>query len=190
MSLPHAILGLLTYKPMSGYDLKSFFDKSIKYFWPAQLSQIYRDLGTLEKKEWVTSHIEPQEGRPDRKVYSITEEGKKELLNWLNKMPQSFTSIVRDETALRMFLGSRIEIDEMIFQMKAFVKEKKETVMALDAIADMIQKSDFDKEKVYWLLSLRKGYRIAEAELKWAEECIEELERYKKILKEKEQDES
>lgn len=50
MSLPHAILGLLNYMPMTGYDLKNFFDDSIDFFWSAQMSQIYRELKNLEKR--------------------------------------------------------------------------------------------------------------------------------------------
>jgi PadR family transcriptional regulator, regulatory protein AphA len=188
MSLPHSMLGILTYKPMTGYDLKSLFDKSIKYFWPAQLSQIYRDLGTLEKKQWVKSHIEPQEGRPDRKVYTITEEGKAELINWLNSIPHNFTSIVRDETALRMFFGSKIDVEETIFQLKMLANNKKDTVTALDAIRRTIEESDFDQEKLYWVLSLKKGYYLAEAEWKWAEECIEELKKHKNLNTVKEMD--
>jgi PadR family transcriptional regulator AphA len=180
MSLPYAILGLLSYRPMTGYDLKSFFDASIKNIWPAHLSQIYRELGNLEKKNWVVSHIEPQESRPDRRVYSITEDGTRELLNWLNKTPQSFISVMRDETALRMFFGSKVEIDEMIFQLRTLWKEKKETLSQLDTIAETIKHSPYDQEKRFWLLSLRKGYKIAEAEMSWAEECIEELEKLKK----------
>lgn len=64
MSLPHAILGLLTYQPMTGYDLKQVFDTSINHFWSAHQSQIYRELAALESKGQVTSQIEPQEGTP------------------------------------------------------------------------------------------------------------------------------
>ena len=34
MSLDHAILGFLSYEPMSGYDLKKLFDQSVAHFWP------------------------------------------------------------------------------------------------------------------------------------------------------------
>ena len=49
MSLEHAILGFLTYRPMSGYDLKKFFDESVRHFWSAPQSQIYRTLGRDEE---------------------------------------------------------------------------------------------------------------------------------------------
>ena len=48
MSLKHALLGLLTHQPMTGYELKQFFDSSIQHFWNAELSQIYPTLKSLE----------------------------------------------------------------------------------------------------------------------------------------------
>ena len=49
MSLKHAILGLLTIQPMTGYELKhEAFDTSIAHFWQADQSQIYRTLDRME----------------------------------------------------------------------------------------------------------------------------------------------
>lgn len=174
MSLANAILGLLSCKEMTGYDLKYYFDASIKNIWPAHLSQIYRDLKSLENDGFVESYIEPQESKPDRKVYRITDKGLKQFQDWMLKSP-NFTSAVRDEIALRMFFGSRIDKDELVFQLKLFLKDRKETLAFLDHIAATIKDSEFESEKPFWLLSLRKGVKIAEAELAWAEECIKEL---------------
>lgn len=56
MSLPHAILGILGYMPMTGYDLKTqVFDRTIAHFWSAMLPQIYRELERLEQQGWATS---------------------------------------------------------------------------------------------------------------------------------------
>ena len=69
MSLKHAILGLLTVTPMTGYDLKHrAFDVAIAHFWKADQSQIYRTLNRLSEAGWVQSEIEAQDERPDRKV--------------------------------------------------------------------------------------------------------------------------
>ncbi|REE77682.1 PadR family transcriptional regulator [Paenibacillus taihuensis] len=176
MSLAFAILGLLSYKQMTGYDLKNVFDASIKNIWPAHLSQIYRELSGLEGKDLVVSHTETQESRPDRKVYSLTDKGRDELNQWLNQTPQNFVSFTRDETALRMFFGSKIDKDEMIFQLKTLIKQKKETIDVLHEIDAQIRNSSSETDKKFWLLSVMKGYKIAEAELSWAEVCIEELE--------------
>lgn len=177
MSLSYAILGLLTYEDMTGYDIKSSFENSINCIWPAHLSQIYRELGQLEDKALVKSRIEQQESRPDRKVYSISELGKEEFLKWLNKMPKNFNSVVRDEMALRAFFGSKLKKEDLIVQLKLLINEKKETLAFLEETAEKIKGTPYDSEKMYWLFSLRKGYKIAEAELAWAEECIYELQK-------------
>ena len=48
MKLRHAILGLLSYEPQSGYDLSRAFASSVVNFWYADQSQIYRTLDRLE----------------------------------------------------------------------------------------------------------------------------------------------
>ena len=73
MSLEHAILGFLHYAPSSGYDLKKAFDTSVRHFWPADQSQIYRTLARMTEREWVKVEVISQEDRPSRKVYHITE---------------------------------------------------------------------------------------------------------------------
>ena len=68
MSLRHAILGFLNYKPFSGYDLKKVFDTSVQHFWPADQSQIYRTLSRLADAGLVEVQVVEQQQRPDRKV--------------------------------------------------------------------------------------------------------------------------
>ena len=83
MSLKYALLGFLNYYPMTGYELKKFFDTSVAHFWNAEQSQIYSALKQLEGEDLVEMHVEAQTDRPNRKVYSITEDGRDELLEWL-----------------------------------------------------------------------------------------------------------
>ncbi len=87
MSLDHILLGLLR-EPQSGYELKAYFDRSLAYFWPAELSQIYRHLKRLEEGGHLNSEKEESEIGPDRKVYSITESGRALLLDWVTDEPQ------------------------------------------------------------------------------------------------------
>jgi DNA-binding PadR family transcriptional regulator len=182
LSLQNAILGLLTYKPMTGYDLKQVFDKSINYFWSAHLSQIYRELTTLENKNCVTSQIELQEGKPDRKLYSITTTGKKKFRDWLMKFPTVLSTPNRDEFMVRVFFASRIPPQELKFQLQRFLKEQQE-LLAAYSIVDEIIKHTHDEmqeltgERFYWQMTLKRGLGIAEANIRWAEECLQELEK-------------
>jgi PadR family transcriptional regulator, regulatory protein AphA len=84
MSLDHAILGFLQYRPLSGYDLKAEFDFSLQESWPADQSHIYRTLARLAEKKLIETELVRQDSRPDRKVYHITKKGREELLRWLS----------------------------------------------------------------------------------------------------------
>ena len=83
MSLDAAILGFLGERPRSGYDLKTrCFDGAAKDFWTADQAQIYRTLERLQGSKLVTATRKRQAGKPDRKVYSITELGRRTLTAW------------------------------------------------------------------------------------------------------------
>ena len=77
MSLEHAILGFLNSRPMTGYELKKIFDTSVRHFWPADQSQIYRTLSRLSERGWAEMEIIKQSERPDRKVYRLTPRGRR-----------------------------------------------------------------------------------------------------------------
>lgn len=84
MTLQYAILGFLSWEPLSGYDLKTrYFDGSVAYFFPANQKQIYRTLEKLETLGWAVSTLEIQENRPNRREYQITPEGRTALQAWL-----------------------------------------------------------------------------------------------------------
>ncbi|BBX45934.1 PadR family transcriptional regulator [Mycobacterium cookii] len=83
MALPHAILVSLCEQSGSGYELARRFDRSIGYFWSATHQQIYRTLRTMEDDRWVTAEVVVQRGRPDKKVYDVTDAGRAELARWI-----------------------------------------------------------------------------------------------------------
>ena len=66
--LKHGILGLLNYGAMTGYDIMLTFKNSLRFFWSAQTSQIYRELQTLKNKGWVKDENISQNGKPDKKM--------------------------------------------------------------------------------------------------------------------------
>ena len=82
MSLDHILLGLLR-EPATGYDLKNAFSESVGHFWSAELSQIYPTLQRLEQRGLLESRLEPSRKGPNRRVYTLTEEGRAELLRWV-----------------------------------------------------------------------------------------------------------
>jgi DNA-binding PadR family transcriptional regulator len=112
LSLAHAILGLLNYEAMTGYDLKRrWFDRSLRFFWPADQAQIYRTLDTLVGREWASFVVEPGDDRPNRKVYSLTDAGRVELDRWLTT-PQPLPA-VRDPLMVQLFSAEHLTDDEI-----------------------------------------------------------------------------
>jgi DNA-binding PadR family transcriptional regulator len=83
VALPHAILVSLCEQSGSGYELARRFDRSIGYFWRATHQQIYRTLRAMEDDGWVSSTIVVQRGRPDKKVYTVSDLGRAELARWI-----------------------------------------------------------------------------------------------------------
>lgn len=181
MSLRHAVLGLLTLKPMTGYELKSVFDNSINYFWNAQLSQIYRELGGLEEKGHIVSRVELQQGKPDKKIYSITDDGDRELQRWLELSPKTLSMPMRDELTLRVFFGARVPAKELIYNLQGFIRERQEALAALRLIGDCLDGFVCDgahaEHAFFQKLTLLRGLKFFEADIAWAEESIEQLER-------------
>ena len=88
MSLEYAILGLLSSRPLTGYDIKKMFEGSSVLYWSGNNNQIYTTLVKLHEKELISREIELQENRPPRKIYSITAKGQAELKNWLFSEPE------------------------------------------------------------------------------------------------------
>lgn len=185
MSLSNTILGILTYKPMTGYTLKKTFDKSISHVWTASLSQIYRELSTLEKKGYVTSSIEKQKDRPDKKVYKITQQGKNVFMRWLSDFPEKYSFPKRDEFMLRIFFGSKLDKEQIKNEFKRFILQKEKYLKLLGSIDENfstycgdIPIDSPEKEELFWHFTIKRGIMTLEVVIKWAKECIKELESY------------
>jgi PadR family transcriptional regulator AphA len=88
MSIEFAILGLLSWRSLTGYDIKKMFAGSTALYWSGNNNQIYTTLVKLHKNELVSREIELQEDSPSRKVYSITAKGQAELKKWLLSEPE------------------------------------------------------------------------------------------------------
>lgn len=89
MSIKYAILGLLSSKPSTGYDMKKVFEESAAMYWSGNNNQIYKSLIELLNEGLVTSEIKHQETSPSKKIYTITGEGLAELKKWVLSQPEA-----------------------------------------------------------------------------------------------------
>lgn len=182
MALQYALLGLLNYSDLTGYDIKKLFDDSIQNFWYASISQIYRELNTLEKKELLASVIQPQSDRPDRRVYSITPKGREAFGKWIREFPEQFTREKRDEFSLRLFFGASLTKEELIREFEQLAGEKRKQLEDIEAFKKLTR-SYAGKlklcggEELYWSFILRRAEAILNATIDWTSECIGELKK-------------
>jgi DNA-binding PadR family transcriptional regulator len=88
MTIEYAILGFLSWQPLSGYDLKKRFVDSTVFYWSGNNNQIYRALVQLEEEGLIMGKVQVQEGVPNKKTYAITEKGRSKLEAWVQSTPK------------------------------------------------------------------------------------------------------
>jgi DNA-binding PadR family transcriptional regulator len=98
----YVILGMLGWRPMSGYEIKSLVDETTRFFWAASYGQIYPELRRLAEAGLIEGKASPQGGRK-RNVYRLTPAGREQLRVWLDTDPQVFE--LRDEGLLKLFFA-------------------------------------------------------------------------------------
>jgi DNA-binding PadR family transcriptional regulator len=178
MSLKHAILGFLSYLPLSGYDLKKAFDHSVQHFWPANQSQIYRTLAELEENGMVTKEVIEREERLDMKIYHVTEAGRAELHAWLTT-PQPERDD-REPFLIQVYFGGQISDDELLKVMRHKLKETEERLGVYEAVNQMIQNTPpkiQDPRAIFLsILTLEAGYVNNQSIAAWLRSAIERIE--------------
>lgn len=176
--LRHGILGLLNYHDMTGYEIMEVFRDSLNFFWKAQTSQIYRELGALEKRNWVSKTLVAQRAKPDKNVYSITEEGKEELLRWLADSEPSLNP--RTPVLMKVFFMGERSREENIGYFKRLKEECESFLKSLEPIQEIIEAYgnylDKKDKTVYWQMTVEYGRRNMQMHIDWAESCIRRLE--------------
>jgi len=178
MSLPHALLGLINYQPATGYDLKITFQKSIHFFWNAALPHIYRTLKQMEGEGWIISNIEQQEGKPNRKVYRITADGRKELTQWLEEPPE--TPELRYSMLIKVFFGNQLPPDRFASHLRSWRQYnvdllKKYETEVMPVIQRQSNKAGYTGDATYWNLSLNFGRRHARMVIDWCDQALKDL---------------
>jgi len=179
VSLKHALLGILSYGEMTGYEVKQFFDSSVQHFWNAELSQIYPTLKSLEENSFVTMHVEQQENRPNRKVYQVTDAGREEFLRWVREPLHA--SNMRDPFLIKIFFGTQVPIEDVLILLRRH-KEEQQMVLAFaetvlrDKIRESVEHTHSTRNGLYWTLTLEMAISYRRAYVDWCEKSMHLLE--------------
>src|SRR5580700_540907 len=170
------LLGLLAIEPMSGYDLGLNIRASVGHFWNESYGQIYPNLKKLASGGFVSCKTERQKGKPDRRIYSITEKGRERLTAWLAVRPQP--EIPRNELLLKLFFGAQVPTQILIGYVERMAEERR----ALLELLERAEREEIDKNQhypgaPYWRMAAHFGQMEMRAHLRWAQETLAELKK-------------
>ncbi len=171
-----AVLGLLSLKPMSGYDIKLFFERIGSHVWHESFGRIYPSLQELKAEGAIRRHKITPRGKRERITYAITPKGKEKLQNWLATPPRP--TWIRNEFLLKFILAKNVsrpvvvghiqsqktQLQDQLNRVQSYQK-----VLAGGADPDMIGSP-------YSVLVSRLGELATEARLRWCQEALDLLE--------------
>lgn len=167
--LEYIILGFLMYGEMSGYDLKQKMSESTSNFFDAGYGTIYPALKRMESKG-VISYREVADGGKHKKLYAITESGKSNFINWLEK-PIEFSKIKPDHL-IKIFFFTFLPKQKAIEHLKIFTKEV-ECFLNVFSKAENSVKENYD---IYQFSTYSFGLGAYEYFIKWANDLLKQLE--------------
>lgn len=172
MALSHAILAVLSDHTCSGYDLAKQFDGSVGFFWNATHQQIYRELAKLEQQGIIESQEIEQSGRPNKKQYSVTSQGKEMLCDWITQ--PSALPPVKDELLIKLFVGHlvpRESILRLLNEQRSLHERALETYRAI-AEQYFTPPEELSEADQFQYLTLRNGIHFEQGWLAWCDEAI------------------
>ncbi|HHV13370.1 MAG TPA: PadR family transcriptional regulator [Clostridiales bacterium] len=172
-TLKYAILGLVNRKSMTGYDISKEFGEELINFWSAKHSQIYPELKKLVDEGLLEYKIEITGDVLEKKVYTVTEKGRQDFLEWLAK-DEKIEPTPKDQFRLRSYFSQALE--PAIYQklLESQLDQRKKKLAKLNRLFLQYQQvPPFGSDK-FGDYSVLAGARIREeANIKWLELCLE-----------------
>ena len=171
-----AILGLLGFGAMSGYDVKKLIERSVAHFWNESYGQIYPILNRLAAEGLAARRREKQRGKPDRQIYSLTDKGRQELARWLGVPARQ--EPFRNELLLKLFLGAEGRVADSIAQIAQYeASQRAHLEMYLGIERRVRQELAGHPQLPFSLVTLHYGQHRCRATLGWCAKSIRALKR-------------
>ncbi len=171
-STAYAVLGLLmTDTPMSGYEIRKAGEQLKYFYWSPAQSQIYSELRRLEALGFVTSVMVAQVGKPDKRMYQITTDGKDTFRTWLNTAPVDPT-VTKHAMKLRLFFGESADPAQLTKQLETFISEGEQALSHLYIVREY---AELDPDYVWSGLVAEWTEATLEAEVAFAKSLLGRL---------------
>ena len=170
-----AVLGILSFETeLSGYDIKRWADQSLAFFyWAPSQSQIYTELRRLERLGLATSRVEQTHEARSRRLYGITESGRRSMRRWADEMPAE-PVVLKHSHILRLWAAHNGDLDRLRAALVEYRDQALRTADAAIAHAVGSRREDAWRFSGVALEWSERFYRDEAARIDW---LIDRLER-------------
>ncbi len=178
MDISYAMLGILSWKPSTGYELKKIFEESTFMPWSGNNNQIYKNLQSLHESGLITSETVHQDGIPSKKIYTITKKGMDHLKIWLSTAPVAPT--FKKPFLVQLAWSDMLTKEELEDLLTKYEKEVENQLV--------IQKDKYDrendwpnrntKETFIWNMIAVNLMSSLQCELDWVQKLKRQLSRF------------
>jgi DNA-binding PadR family transcriptional regulator len=162
----YVVLGLVSIRPMSGYELAAYAERSIGNFFPLTRSHINSEIDRLGRLGLLETTEIAQQNAPTKRVYQITPDGSGELRRWLGD------AVMKEERSrslflVRIFFGDRTSPERLAALLDEFESAARARRDRLAAIADKLADRP---ASVFRRSTAMFGLRREQASLDWVAE--------------------
>ena len=166
MSIKYVILGFLSWKAFTGYELKQLFAATPTLSWSGNSNQIYTPLVELHKEGLVYLEIQPQETRPARKIYSITEKGRAELKRWTLSTPEP--PLQKNAFLMQLAWADQLEAEGVVALLATYEEQVQAQLLMFQAHEQRAEAPQRTPRETYlWHMIAENWVSFYENELRW-----------------------
>lgn len=160
----------------TGYQMKKHVESNLGHFWNESYGQIYPILRQLLDEKLVTRRIDARPGKPRRNLYALTSTGWAELAEWLAQPPEP--QPLRMELLLKLSFGARAPTSVSMEHLRRYQETCERGLEFLTGVEDTLcANPTIHPDQPYWLMTLRYGKAIRDAERRWCEQTLDHLQR-------------
>ncbi|WP_433678241.1 PadR family transcriptional regulator [Nocardia sp. CA-119907] len=172
-----ALLGLLSVRPMTGYEIGRHYARALSPWWETPRTQVYPKLRELERRGLIEKETVIQDGKPNKQVYSIAPEGTSALTANLSEPIRG--ADMKHHMMMRLFLGNLLPADTMrqlLEDYRAHMTDRADALREVRAKFSASLSGPHQRSVFFELLSLEHLIAIADLEVSGTEKVLEALE--------------
>ncbi len=176
MALKHTLLAYLARASLSGYEIAKEFEEGFgSCFWRASQQQIYAELAKLEQQGDISYEAIPQPGRLDKKIYSLSEQGRQQLIAWLGQPTEP--TVIREDLGVLGLAGHLVPKEVMVREIERRQQLHSQVLLHMRKLETSFtnQESQPELKDVYMHLILRRAIRYQADWVAWCEESLQTI---------------